>query len=503
MYKAVIEAGHRELIPVDLVEFHSQGRVLVIGTEAQIQSVLPYLEALQVHTAVQAPESVTGWLGNFSVKTGEQSFKVDCVLDLLPDPVIQRPVLPLGYFAPRDDAQALAEALVQLPQLKGIFDKPRYFEFDATICAHSRRQVPGCNQCLDACPAQAIDSAGDAVKVNPYLCQGCGSCTAVCPSGAIRYALPTLDVSIERLRSMLKTYYTLATCPPRIVIHDRDKGQTILASMGECLPHEIIPFSIEEIGALGMPFYLAALAMGAGSITVWDAGSHLDHAWTEIQTEIKKTNQLLAGLGYGTHLIDWFQGHRFEALKHHLKQTERMPTIKPATFAGLDDKRRMITLALSHLHQQAPQPVAMLSLPHHAAFGEVQVDPEACTLCLSCVAVCPVGALLDGKDQPQLDFIEDRCVQCGLCERACPEQAILLNPRYLFDRQQARQRRRLHEAPIFHCICCHKPFATQKMIETMTQKLKQHPMFQGEALERLKMCEDCRIKAMFASQTGA
>jgi ferredoxin len=108
-----------------------------------------------------------------------------------------------------------------------------------------------------------------------------------------------------------------------------------------------------------------------------------------------------------------------------------------------------------------------------------------------------MGALLDGRDKPQLNFIEDLCVQCGMCDKACPEDAVLLKPRYLFDREQARKPRLLNEEPVFHCISCNKPFATQKMIDTMSAKLKDHPMFQGAAFERLKMCEDCRVKAMF------
>ena len=116
---------------------------------------------------------------------------------------------------------------------------------------------------------------------------------------------------------------------------------------------------------------------------------------------------------------------------------------------------------------------------------------------MSCVSVCPVGALVDGVDKPQLNFIEDLCVQCGMCETACPENVISLAPRYLFDREQARQKRLLHEEAVFHCISCQKPFATQKMIDTITAKLKDHPMFQSGALEHLKMCEDCRVKAQF------
>ena len=105
--------------------------------------------------------------------------------------------------------------------------------------------------------------------------------------------------------------------------------------------------------------------------------------------------------------------------------------------------------------------------------------------------------MLDGGDKPQLNFIEDLCVQCGLCETACPENAISLIPQYLFDREQARKVRLLHEEPIFHCLSCNKGFATKKMIDTMMDKLKGHAMFQGDALNRLKLCEDCRVKAIY------
>ena len=43
------------------------------------------------------------------------------------------------------------------------------------------------------------------------------------------------------------------------------------------------------------------------------------------------------------------------------------------------------------------------------------------------------------------------------------------------------------------CVKCGKPFGTQKAIEVMLGKLVGHSMFQGAALERLKMCGDCRV----------
>ncbi len=507
LHNLVQSVGHIDIMPVDLVEFNSAGRLLVVGTEQQITAVSSHLELtnLELITSSQRPTKIEGWLGKFSVELDAKHLTVDLVLDLFEQTVLTTKVLPLGYFAPRDNAQALAEALQQLPELIGTFDKPRYFNYKPSICAHSRRQLAGCSQCLDACPADAIISTGDTVSVNPSLCQGCGSCTAVCPSGAMSYALPTLDVSVNRLRIMLQAYFELETemASPQILIHDLNNAEVQIEAMSEQFPANIIAFSIEEIGGLGMPFWLSALALGAGGVTVWDAGSHTDHDWLELQQEITKTNDMLVGIGYEENVINWCGKYDFPSLKTQLVSASQMPKIKRATFGGVDDKRRMISLALDHLHKQAPQAVEVLALANNAAFGELNIDTQACTLCHSCVSVCPVGAVLDGNDKPQLNFIEDLCVQCGLCETACPENAITLVPQYLFNREQARRVRLLHEEPIFNCISCDKPFATKKMIDTMTEKLKGHSMFQGAALERLKMCEDCRVKAMFKAERSS
>ena len=160
----------------------------------------------------------------------------------------------------------------------------------------------------------------------------------------------------------------------------------------------------------------------------------------------------------------------------------------------------MIRLAVEHLHAQAAAPRPMVSLSAGAPFGEVQVDNKRCTLCMACVSQCPAHALEAGSESPQLVFIEANCVQCGLCCRTCPEDAIAASPRFLYDAQQRNKRRILCAEEPFLCIQCGKPFATRQVIDKITGKMRDHPMFQGEALERLKMCEDCRVKALFAAE---
>ena len=518
MYSEVQQAGDIDILPMDLVEFNSTGHLLIIASAKQINAVVPHLTGLTIScvcvegnasnvidgiNVINAEiQSITGWLGQFSVGFEAQQFKCDLILDLSETPVMTSKVSPLGYFAPGDDQQVLAEALQQLPDLIGSFDKPKFFDYKTSICAHSRRGVQGCSQCLDACPADAISSNNEFVLVNPSLCQGCGSCTTVCPSGAMTYALPTLDVSINRLRLMMQTYQSLDKTAPHILIHDLDNGQLLIKAKAHALPSNLILFSIEEIGALGMAFWLNALAYGAGGITVWDAGSHSDHDWLELQQEINKTNQMLAELNYPENVVNWFAGKDIQALSSLVAESNNTPAVEAASYAGIDDKRLMIKLAMNHLQQQVNANKEVLVLDKTAAFGEIKVDTKACTLCMSCVSVCPVGAVLDGVDKPQLNFIEDLCVQCGLCEQACPEDAIALNARLLLDVEQVRKPRLLHEEAVFHCISCNKGFATQKMIDTMMEKLKDHAMFQGPALERLKMCEDCRVKAMFNDAKG-
>ncbi|MTI63272.1 MAG: 4Fe-4S ferredoxin [Methylophaga sp.] len=513
MHRAVLEAGQITIEPQEQVSFESSGRCLLIGPADILNRIMPRLSALSLYgyasdeRALEADESVTvirqplteltGWLGAFQARFGEHELTVDLVLDLGDTPMITSKVPPLGYFAPGEDPQALAEALQQLPELVGEFDKPRFFDYNPDICAHSRRGVKGCTNCIDACPAEAVSSGGDLINVNPNLCQGCGSCTVVCPSGAISYALPTLDISVNRLRQMMQEYGHIESQPPQLLIHDENLGLQQLEAYEYPLADDVLPFSIEEIGALGQPFWLTAFAYGVSRILIWDAGSHEDHDWQELQRSMQESNAMLAELGLSDRRIDYFHSREIEVLQSSLAQSPQIVEIEPARFAGVNDKRRMTTMALSHLHHQAPQQPALMSLSADAAFGEITVDKQACTLCMSCVSVCPVGAVVDGVDQPQLHFIEDLCVQCGLCETACPEDAIALVPRYVFDRNQARQKRLLHEEPVFNCIRCNKAFATQKMIDTMIGKLSDHPMFQGQALDRLKMCEDCRVKSMF------
>jgi ferredoxin len=151
-------------------------------------------------------------------------------------------------------------------------------------------------------------------------------------------------------------------------------------------------------------------------------------------------------------------------------------------------------LALRHLRDVAPEPAEILPLPAGAPFGTLDVDTAGCTLCLSCVSACPTGALLDNPDWPMLRFVEDACVQCGLCKVTCPEKVISLKPRLNFT-DDARSPGVIKQEDPAHCIRCGKAFGTRSAIDGVIAKLAgKHWMFQeGGAVERIRMCGDCRL----------
>jgi quinone-modifying oxidoreductase, subunit QmoB len=57
--------------------------------------------------------------------------------------------------------------------------------------------------------------------------------------------------------------------------------------------------------------------------------------------------------------------------------------------------------------------------------GPATVDPDKCTMCLTCVRLCPHGAMGSHK---HAEADPDSCVRCGMCAAECPMAAIRLEP---------------------------------------------------------------------------
>jgi ferredoxin len=523
-----------EITPASVVEFVSQGRCVVIGAEADAlglaQALGTDLQCVALVPGDRAPEVdqaagtlvvrggtpvIHGALGDFSIDLVGQGFNValgtlldpafgrfDLVVDLGTPPRLQHAMLPLGYYAPGPDADARAALLEILPAMRGAFEKPKYFNYEPEICAHGRSGKRGCTRCIDACPAQAIVSIGEKVQVNPYLCQGGGACAMACPSGAMTYAYPTAGDLLAAMRGLLGAYRGAGGTSPCVLFHDASSAEALGADLVAALPERILPVAIEEIGAVGMDTWLACLAYGAEAVVLLTCDGTPPQVIEALQEQLTIARAILGGMGYAEDRLHLLNADQAVAARGALSSLPAGQAQPAATFvAPQADKRGTLRLALRHLQSSAPAAKRITPLPAGAPFGEVRVDAGACTLCMSCVSACPTHALQDGRGLPQLNFREWNCVQCGLCERTCPEDAIVLTARFLHDQELRERPRVLHEEQPVCCIACGKPFATRAMLEKLSQKLEGHWMFQTDAARRrLQMCEDCRVRDVFAAE---
>ena len=431
--------------------------------------------------------------------------RFDLVLDLQANPLLGMHQPPQGYFAPGADLPAQAQAATRLAAMVGEFEKPRYFAYRASICAHSRAKKTGCTQCIDVCSTEAIRADGDHVRVEPHLCMGCGACATVCPSGAMTYAYPSVAATAARIKTLLGTYAAAGGRDACLLLHAQSArgALSVQARRYRGLPARVLPFEVHHAASLGLDAWLAALAYGACQIAVLVTDADAPAYRETLRAQMETAEAILLALGYcGQHLRLLETGDA-AALDRSLWEWPAASSIcVPATFAVGSDKRTSMFMAIEHLARHAQARPQTIALPPHAPFGTIEVDGNACTLCLACVGSCPEGALQDDRDTPRLRFVERNCVQCGLCAVTCPEHAITLTPRLALD-PQAGMARVVAATTVYECIACGKPLGSEKMITAMLARLAGHSMFaEPRSLERLKMCADCRVIDLLKHEHG-
>ncbi|WP_296492472.1 4Fe-4S binding protein [Rhodoferax sp.] len=480
-----------------------------IGLDYQID-----LRACDANRACVKVCKVAGAI-DFNRTPQDHSDSFDLVLDLRATPAFSQHAKPQGYL--HWDGRDL-KALLAWRELVGEFEKPKFFNYKQKLCAHSRNDKLGCTACIDVCSASAISSdfKRQQIKVNPNLCVGCGTCSTVCPTGAMGFAYPPASDQGVKLKTLLATYQRSGGRDAALLLHSQGQGAQCISDLGRAaqlekgqkdgthgVPARVLPVALWHTASTGLDLWLTAVAYGAANVWVLLTDEEAPQYAEALREQMAVAQAILAGLGYqGTHfrLLQVRDARDLAMLDRDLQAAPAQTPARHAGFAVQSDKRATLELALDHLISHAPKPgTAPIALPASGSpLGGLVINKDTCTLCLSCVNACPAGALADNTQTPQLRFIEKNCVQCGLCVKTCPEQALKLVPQ-LNLAPQRREHVVLNEMQPYACVRCGKPFGTLKGIEGMLGKLAGHSMFQGAALERLKMCGDCRVIDIYSA----
>jgi ferredoxin len=540
---ALIAAAGEDMPPISVVTLESQGVVLIYGCdEVAIEAAQRLADRLDITVLLTKPGDVTprrtnefpvlkgtirnarGHLGRFELAIDDYALPLpssraklvfgpsrdgatstcDLILDLSGGaPMFPAHELRPGYLRadPRDRA-AVERAIADAGGLVGTFDKPRFIDFNETLCAHSRSAITGCTRCLDLCPTGAITPNGNSVLIDANVCAGCGSCASVCPTGAASYALPSADALMRRLRTLLLTFRKAGGSNATVLFHDGEHGEAIidaLARFGSGLPANVLPLRVNEVTQLGPEIIAAVFAYGGSGVAIVTR-ARPRHDILALRQAVEMTGTIISALGFGADLLRILETDDPDQLRVMLDAAPAcVTTQKPAGFIPRGSKRSMLETTFRELHLAAPLPVDIVPLGEGAPFGGVNLNVEGCTLCHACVTACPTAALSDNPERAMLRFTESLCVQCGLCESTCPEKVITLEPRLDFKAWNAPQRVLKEEEP-FNCIACGKPFGTKSSIERVLAKLgDKHWMFQGANARRvdvIKMCADCRVEAV-------
>jgi len=508
----------------DAVLFESRGAVLVIGDDA---GIAPVVEEVAKHhrTTVFAPgiddvrfpvrvttvgtrvAVLQGRFGAFRGQVrGPEGMKdigaaspnrdglFDLVLDLGRRPLVAAEVAPLGYFAPGPDPAARAEAIQTMRTLVGLFTKPRYFNYQVELCAHGASGLTGCTRCLDVCSTSAIASAGSQIRVDPYLCQGCATCTLACPTGALSFRLPTRDTLRRRLADTLRD--SSAPARPVLVVHAQAQAEAV---RGAASAHAVLTLVADPLPAFGEELWFEAFTLGAQAVVLIDDDRLAPASRALIAERVAQACLLLQPFGLPAHRVGFVPIGGLTSWLDDLApssdtragdlpdaRSAAAPRATPAT------KRLALLDAFARLGNGGAA-AASAELPAGACFGEVLVDRKRCTLCFACVNLCPTGALSsDDGGTPRLRFAEDACVQCGLCERGCPEKAVSLHPRFRTQADARGATRVLNEDELLACTTCGTPFISRKLLASSFERLKGHPVLAQGGRERLMTCTACR-----------
>ncbi|OPX54419.1 4Fe-4S dicluster domain-containing protein [Oceanospirillum multiglobuliferum] len=482
-----------------------------------LEEALKQTEKLPI--AYGKPTQIKGYMGQFEVWVKAEGAETeeaihlapaliakkqfDLIIDLGQTPSLSQELSPPGYFYIQGErytqenstTHKLHELLEQLPDYIGEFEKPMFLRVNHDLCAHSSRGLTGCTRCLDVCPADAIQSLNRQIEVDHYLCHGAGGCSTACPTGALSFAIPKSSMMLEYLQRLLKQYREQGGEQPVLVFHGADTEVNL-----EHWPAHLIPVELEEITSVGPELWLQAFCAGSEQVVLLTDAQTPDSLLTLLRKELKLAQSLLRAMGYAEsalRLVEDQNALSANPYAHDATNSIKVPSLQNKVQLDPLAKRDLLLAAIDHLYQYAPETIEQLPLPAFAPFGQISVEADACTLCFSCVAVCPTASLSTTQTHPALNFTEANCVQCGLCQAACPEKAISLDTRFLFNADLRHAPRVVCQDEPFCCRDCGTAFAPARTVQRIKEKLQHHSMFAGDAIRRLELCEDCRVKDIY------
>lgn len=469
---------------------------------------------------------VKGRLGDFCVtveqtegtQTAIREIKADQVLLLTEDAGSAVKARTGCHIMARPSDADLESLLERVGDLRGEFLKTVQVAYHAELCAGGNADREACGACVVACPYEAISRDPEnhlRMKVDQMACEGCGACASACPTSALAFTDPSSREIYTRMGALLTPNPSGDDDRSAILFHCSEHGRRLLDEAGRRPLHyaaNLLPIEVPCLRFVSEANILAAFRMGAAGVAVLGCDTCRHGKRELLHQQLDLSMLTLDAFGLGAGRIEFFvagDGKQEEAIEQLTRFAERVTPSgirwdgKPLSLSA---NREVVADALSTFIRHTGREPAPRPLGERNSYAAAAVNAAGCTLCRSCVNVCPTHAFKVDEQDHSLRFQQISCVACGLCEAICPEHVITLRREMRFDRQ-ALEYRTVVEDSMIACLRCGKPYINKRALETVEARVFALPAlieaFSGSRRNFLRMCPDCRaVAAMLEVEKG-
>ncbi len=489
---AEISADYSDFLHTFSVQVDSS--VLILGEGSEARDFADFLQKEGYQTGVVSPYdviSISGHLGAFEAQVkiegnlGKIHFSQ--IVLFYEDSHLLR-FMGCESVSQYDNPQ---ELLAMLNSRLGQFKYNAPVHYNDRFCQyHSRRPDEKgegwCHQCADECPSFGVskDDTLMQLKFSALDCIACGKCIMVCPSGAIKRD----GFSLAAAQKIAKLYFGITPVVMNTEVGAQLEGLSIKKRIAKVmLDNNALALFVPQVHALNETYLLTLMQESAKQVVLLDIDK--DDFLQEAVSIVNGITRAIFGID-GILLV-----HSYDELIIAIEKTKEFEDFKPDwhyTYAQDDNE------ALYQIFSQR-----LLSMVRKGDFGKIKarnhgrviVDANKCTLCLSCVGACNVGAL--SSSEFSLFHHPSLCTTCGYCILSCPEKAISTDFGGIALNEEFLQKNEVAKSEGFKCIECGKIFASSKSVEKIAAIMS--PIFSGDEarLKSLQCCDTCKVKVMF------
>lgn len=360
--------------------------------------------------------------------------------------------------------------------------RPRYIEAEMEFCAGGKSTLLGCQLCEVSCPSGAVVREGEKVRFSAVSCTGCGACVGACPLSVLELAtLPQAGFDSQ----LLSLLGGKGQSKKVIAFTCKEQWEKLFLMGRKRLSYPpILPLFVPCVKMLSISNLLLPFSMGADGVALLGCGEGCR------TPAIDFANRFLEAYGMENVLLE-VEGLSAEDTAGTIKSFSKNlgPTYLSGDVKLKGNERERLQKVLKHFSSLGLPDLRFSS--EKLAFGHAEVSGERCTLCNTCISMCPTFAIT--KASSTLEFSHSKCINCRLCERACPEGAIKIRSFFNLKEFVGEGKERLAEEEMLECEGCGRRVISAPMLRETAKKLTEAGV-PGDSLQikLLEYCTHCR-----------